>query len=758
MYMTVTVHGCLLSCLSSPGAMEDTSSQKSGQSEGALGSLMPEETPANFICVKLEEYEPTDFSTKELILKKAREVCTCDYQTIITFFCRLFPVLDWLPRYNIKTQLLGDVVSGLLVGIVAIPQSISYSLLANQDPIYGIYTNFFCNIIYVAMATSRHNFVGSFGVLCLMIGQSVNRHLQLAGYSNDNAGSSLAGNSTSSSNGTGACDRSCYAITVALSLSFLVGLYQILLGVLQLGFVAVYLSEPLLGGFVTGSSLTIITSQMKSLLGLKIPRHEGVGSFILTWVDLFRYIQNTNICDLVTSLVALAIIVPVKEINDRYKEKMKAPLPIELLVVIVATVISYYFNFEERYKSAVCGDIPTGFRKPTLPDINLFSSLAVDALPIAVIGFAMTVSLAEIFGKKHGYAVRANQEMIAIGMCNLIPSFFYCFASSAALTKTLLKESTGTQTQVSGLVTSLVLLLVLLWIAPLFYSLQTSILGVVTIANLRGGLRKFRDTPSMWRLSKLDTVVWWTTMLSSTLITTEIGLLVGVCFALLCVIFRTQRPRATLLGKVSNTEIYEDQSTYKQLSTIVNIKIFRFESSLYYANKDYFKAVLYQKTGVNPILLATKHQRVEAQANADTANSKSFFGTRFDCLKQAKKRAEKPPVDACPPSVGMHTLILDCGAMQFIDTGGLSVLKEMHHDYKEIGVEVLLANCNPSIRHLLRQGGWAGKTDSGGQLAFHSVHNAVQFAERRYHVQQEESKEKKDALPDPEDLNFQVSL
>ncbi|KFQ37204.1 Sulfate transporter, partial [Merops nubicus] len=641
---------------------------------------------------------------KDLILRKAREACTCNHQTITTFFCRLFPVLDWLPHYNIKTQLLGDVISGLLVGIVAIPQSISYSLLANQDPIYGIYTNFFCNIIYVAMATSRHNSVGSFGVLCLMIGQSVNRHLQLAGYSDHSTGSPLLGNSSSSSNGTGACDRSCYAITVALSLSFLVGLYQILLGVLQLGFVAVYLSEPLLSGFVTGSSLTIITSQMKYLLGLKIPRHEGVGSFILTWVDLFRYIQNTNICDLVTSLVALAIIVPVKEINDRYKEKMKAPFPIELLVVIVATVISYYFNFEERYKSAVCGDIPTGFRKPTLPDINLFSSLAVDALPIAVIGFAMTVSLAEIFGKKHGYTVRANQEMIAIGMCNLIPSFFYCFASSAALTKTLLKESTGTQTQVSGLVTSLVLLLVLLWIAPLFYSLQTSILGVVTIVNLRGGLRKFHDTPRMWQLSKLDTVVWWTTMLSSTLVTTEVGLLVGVCFALLCIIFRTQRPRATLLGKVSNTEIYEDQATYKQLSSIANIKIFRFESSLYYANKDYFKTVLYQKTGVNPVLLASRQRRVETQGNADTGNSKSFFGVRFGCLKPAKRRAEKPSVDACPPSIDMHTLILDCGAMQFVDTVGLSVLKETHRDYKEVGIQVLLANCNPSIRHRLREG------------------------------------------------------
>uniref|UniRef100_A0A8C3UJH3 STAS domain-containing protein n=1 Tax=Catharus ustulatus TaxID=91951 RepID=A0A8C3UJH3_CATUS len=655
--------------------MEDTSNK---------ATLRPQEIPDTFIS--LEEHEPTGFSSKEFILEKARAACTPG--SLSSSLRRLLPVLDWLPQYSPRTQLLGDVISGLLVGIVAIPQSISYSLLANQDPIYGIYTNFFCNIIYAAAATSRHASVGSFGVLCLMVGQSVTRHLH------------------SPSNGTEGCDRSCYAITVALSLSFLVGLYQvqiILLGVLQMGFVAVYLSEPLLSGFVTGSSLTIITSQMKYLLGLKTPRRDGVGSFVLTWVDIFSSIHNTNICDLLTSLVALAVIVPVKELNERYKARMKAPFPIELLVVIVATVISHYFDFERRYHSAVCGDIPTGFRTPTVPDTSLFPSLALDAVPIAVIGFAMTVSLAEIFGKKHGYAVSANQEMIAIGLCNLIPSFFYCFASSAALTKTLLKESTGSQTQLSGLVTSLVLLLVLLWIAPLFYSLQTSILGVVTIVNLRGGLRKFRDTPAMWRLSRLDAVVWWVTMLCSTLVTTEIGLLVGVCFALLCVILRTQRPRATLLGRVSHREVYEDQAAYKQLSSVANVKIFRFECSLYYANKDYFKAVLYQKTGLNPVLHRTH-----------TSTDRGSRGAGFGCLKQAR-RAGKVPEGACAPSPDMHTLILDCGAMQFIDTAGLSVLKETHHDYQELGVQVLLANCNPSIRQRLREGGWAASSHSHPQ-------------------------------------------
>ncbi|RMB96566.1 hypothetical protein DUI87_26630 [Hirundo rustica rustica] len=722
--------------------MEDASSREPAPSKDTLGSLGPQET-----FVSLEEREPAGPGGRELILEKARAACRCSPRRLSAALRRLLPALEWLPQYSPRTQLLGDMVSGLLVGVVAIPQSISYSLLANQDPIYGIYTNFFCNIIYAAAATSRHASVGSFGVLCLMVGQSVTRHLQLAGYGD--GGAALGDNSSSPRNGTtGACDRSCYAITVALSLSFLVGLYQILLGLLQMGFVAVYLSEPLLGGFVTGSSLTIVTSQMKYLLGLKIPRHEGVGSFVLTWVDLFRHIHDTNVCDLLTSLVALAVIVPVKELNERYKDRMKAPFPIELLVVIVATVTSHYLGFQQRYGAAVCGRIPTGFRKPTVPDVSLFPSLALDALPIAVIGFAMTVSLAEIFAKKHGYAVSANQEMIAIGLCNLVPSFFYCFASSAALTKTLLKESTGSQTQVSGLVTSLVLLLVLLWISPLFYSLQTSILGVVTIVNLRGGLRRFRDAPGMWQLSKLDAAVWWATMLCSTLLTAEIGLLVGVCFALLCVIFRTQRPRAALLGKVSGREIYEDQAAYKQLGSIANVKIFRFECSLYYANKDYFKAALFQKTGVDPALLA-------AGTSAEPGGSGGCWGAGCGCLEEARGRAEKPAAGACPPCTDMHTLILDCGAMQFIDTAGLSVLQETRRDYEEVGVQVLLANCNPSIRQRLREGGWAGRVGSaGGHLAFHSIHDAVRFAERWHRG---ESRDERAALPQPQDVNSRVS-
>ncbi|XP_053319621.1 sulfate transporter-like, partial [Spea bombifrons] len=685
--------------------------------------------------VELEEQRRPALDTKDIIIDETREFCRSSPRKLGRYLFNLFPVLKWLPRYKIKEYLPGDITSGIIVGIVTIPQAIAYSLLASQDPIYGLYTNFFCSIIYFFMATSRHNCVGTFGVLCLMVGESVNKHLIAAGFTDLEENEDVL-NSTLSTNGT-VCGRSCYAIKIATSLTFIAGVYQIIMGIFGLGFISMYLSEPLLNGFVTGSSITIVTSQMKYLLGISIPRTDGAGSLVMTWINIFRNLKNTNICDLLTSTVSIAVMVPVKEINERFKSKMKIPFPIELLIIIVATVVSHYFDFNGNYKSSICGTIPTGFMTPKAPEWDLLPRLATDAIPIAIIGFAMTVSLAEIFAKKHGYTVSTNQEMIAIGMCNLIPSFFHSFASCAALAKTLLKESTGANTQLNGIVSSILLLLVLLAISPLFYSLQSCILGVITVVSLSGALKKFKDTPKMWRVSKIDTIVWWVSMLASALISTEIGLLIGVCFSMFCVIIRTQRPRATLLGKVSGTEIYEDQSTYKELRNIPNVKIYRFDASLYYANKDYFKNTLYSETGVNPSLVSALQKKAKKEIERENSGElKHHFFAKFNVIRTVYKAHKSP--ETIIPTINMHSLIIDCGAMQFIDTVGLSVLKELRTDYKEIGVWVFLANCNPSVRRLLHDGGYFSSIGDE-KLAFHSVHDAVNFAERKFTEKQKEN-------------------
>ncbi|KAM6225155.1 sulfate transporter [Rhynchocyon petersi] len=671
-------------------------------------------SPHSRIHIEPKETSTIDF--KQVVIKKLQKTCHCSSTKAKSMILGFLPVLRWLPKYDLKKNILGDVMSGLIVGILLVPQSIAYSLLAGQEPIYGLYTSFFASIIYCLLGTSRHISVGIFGILCLMIGEVVDRELHKAGYDSAYTAASLdvVSNKSISLNDTlpGTCDKSCYAIIVGSTVTFMAGVYQVAMGFFQVGFVSVYLSDALLSGFVTGASFTILTSQARYLLGLSLPRSNGVGSLITTWIHIFRNIHKTNVCDLITSLLCLLVLLPTKELNEHFKSKLKAPIPTELIVVVAATLASHYGKLNENYNSSIAGHIPTGFMPPKAPDWNLIPSVAVDAIAISIIGFAITVSLSEMFAKKHGYTVRANQEMYAIGFCNIIPSFFHCFTTSAALAKTLVKESTGCQTQLSGVVTALVLLLVLLVIAPLFFSLQKSVLGVITIVNLRGALRKFRDLPQMWRLSRMDTVIWFVTMLSSALLSTEIGLLVGVCFSMFCVILRTQKPKSSLLGLIEDSEIFEPISVYQNLQTKPGIKIFRFVAPLYYINKECFKSSLYKKT-LNPVLIKA------AQKKAAKRKMKEETVTFSGIQDEVSVHLSHDPLE-------LHTIVIDCSAIQFLDTAGIHTLKEVRRDYEAIGIQVLLAQCNPSVRDSLARGEYCKKEEEN--LLFYSVYDAVFFA------------------------------
>nr|XP_025864565.1 sulfate transporter [Vulpes vulpes]XP_025864568.1 sulfate transporter [Vulpes vulpes]XP_025864572.1 sulfate transporter [Vulpes vulpes] len=668
--------------------------------------------------IHMEPREKSSTNFKQFVIKKLQKSCQCSPAKAKNMIFDFLPVLRWLPKYDLKKNILGDVMSGLIVGILLVPQSIAYSLLAGQEPIYGLYTSFFASIIYFLLGTSRHISVGIFGILCLMIGEVVDRELQKAGYDTaDNAPSDLGlvlnGSTLLNQTSDWICDRSCYAIAVGSTVTFMAGVYQVAMGFFQVGFVSVYLSDALLSGFVTGASFTILTSQAKYLLGLSLPRSNGVGSLITTWIHIFKNIHKTNICDLITSLLCLLVLLPTKELNEHFKSKLKAPIPTELIVVVAATLASHFGKLNEKYNTSIAGSIPTGFMPPTAPDWNLIPSLAVDAIAISIIGFAITVSLSEMFAKKHGYSVKANQEMYAIGFCNIIPSFFHCFTTSAALAKTLVKESTGCQTQLSGVVTAMVLLLVLLVIAPLFYSLQKSVLGVITIVNLRGALRKFKDLPKMWKVSRMDTVIWFVTMLSSALISTEIGLLIGVCFSMFCVILRTQKPKTSLLGLVEESEIFESMSAYKNLQTKPGIKIFRFVAPLYYINKECFKSALYKKT-LNPVLV--KAAQKKAAKRKITKETVILSGVQDEVSVQLSH----DPLE-------LQTIVIDCSAIQFLDTAGIHTLKEVRRDYEAIGIQVLLAQCNPSVRDSLARGEYCKKEEEN--LLFYSVYEAMAFAE-----------------------------
>uniref|UniRef100_A0A8C5HAB0 Sulfate anion transporter 1-like n=1 Tax=Gouania willdenowi TaxID=441366 RepID=A0A8C5HAB0_GOUWI len=583
-----------------------------------------------------------------------------------------FPVVRWLPKYKLKDYIWGDVMSGLIVGIILVPQAIAYCLLAGVDPIYGLYTSFYANIIYFSWGhpdtyrgdLQSHEPHGWTGNISDRTSDILFQNVELMGMQ---------------------CGKECYAISIAAAVTFLAGIYQVIMAVFRLGFVSVYLSAPMLDGFATGASFTILTVQAKYLLGLKIPRHQGYGTVIVTWINIFANIHKTNMCDLITSAICILILVAGKEIQDRYKDRLKIPLPTELVVVAGATLASHYGQLNSRYDSSVSGHIPTGFIPPQVPSFPLMPRVALDAIPLAVISFAFTVSLSEMFAKKNGYTVRPNQEMLAIGLCNIIPSFFHCFTTSAALAKTMVKDSTGCQTQVSSLISAMVVLLVLLFFAPFFYSLQKCVLACIIIVSLRGALRKFKDIPSKWRASRTDAIVWLVSIV-------ELGLVFGIVFSMTCIIFKTQNPKVSLLGRLSDTEIYEGLEDYKNLMPPPGVEVFRFQAPLYYANKNVFLKNLYKAVGVEPFWSSPKRRKAEKRPKK--------------CFHGKPRKTEKNST-------------------------------EMWLRKFELCVSVLLACCNTAVIDKLLK----GENKDIGSLIFHTVHAAVQHANSTASVAESSSDE-----------------
>ncbi|MEQ2204531.1 hypothetical protein XENOCAPTIV_014661 [Xenoophorus captivus] len=607
-----------------------------------------------------------------VVLDRVKKHCSCTPEKVKSKILGFVPILKWLPHYKLRDWILGDLMSGIIVAILLVPQSIAYSLLASQDPIYGIYTSFFSSVIYAILGSSRHISVGIFGVLCLLVGQVVDRELALAGYLPEssiginNSDTLLAGQG----NGSNAeCDRSCYAITV-------------LMGLLQVGFVSVYLSDSLLSGFATGASLTILTSQIKYLLGLKIPRPQGWFTMFKTWYGVFTNLATTNICDLITSLVCLAVLIPAKELNELFKSKLKAPIPFELFVVIIATLASHFGHFSSEYGSGVAGDIPTGFLPPQLPAWKLIPNVAVDAFSIAIVGFAITVSLSEMFAKKHGYTVDANQEMYAIGFCNILPSFFRCFTTSAALTKTLVKESTGCQTQM------------------------------------------------------IDASIWLITMATSALVNTELGLLVGVLTSAFFVLGRTQQAQVTELGCTATREHYENVSSYRGLQTHSGVAVFRYGAPIYYANQSLFKKSLYKCADLNPV--KEKAMRLKFKKNKKQQEETG----KIPKVKSEDNLSKENEVEASASitmmldeksSINIRSLVIDCSGILFLDTAGINALKEVRKDYRELGVEVVLAQCNTSVLDSLERGGYYDSKKDGevgkNNMTFFTIADAVSYAQ-----------------------------
>ena len=666
-------------------------------------------------------------STAKSVIDCAKKHFTgCD---IKKFIFKTFPIIRTFEEYNIKDDLPNDMIAGLTAGVMMIPQGMAFGALSTLPPIVGLYISFFASITYFLFGTGKQLSWGCIAILSLMIATILDKYdasiignLQhncnqtvinsLPSYSEEsNFNGSLflsVNNSSQLKVNELSSEEMAKRMEVASSVSVVAGWILILASKIGLHRITNIMSNSLITGFTVGVSFHVATSQLKALLGLSIPRFKGIASVLRTWVEIIKNIPDTNLVTLLISVICMAIIYLVKKfVNERYKKKMKIPIPIELFVVVLATLLSYYLKFEETYDIKIVEDVPIGLPSPKFPNLSLATDYIGDAIIIIVVSYAQTLAMAKTMGLKNNYVVDSNQEMFACGVCSVVCGMFSGYITGASVSRTVVQDGAGGKSQIASFFAAMLVLLVIMVIGPYFYTLPFCVLSSIIVVNLRTMFLKLLVIPSEWKKSRYDCAVWVFSCVATVVLNADMGLLAGVMFSLFLVILRSMLTPVVEVGQVkfgSSSNELRSLSHYSSAQQLKNVRMIKINTSLYFINADIFVSNVFIKTGVDPMILKKKSIKESKRSDKNAENAE---GSMLDASSKMIK-----------------FIILDASEMSFIDTMGVQALQFIISEFGSVNKEVLITSVPESILPMLKSTGF---WDKNGDRLFMSMETALAY-------------------------------
>ena len=464
---------------------------------------------------------------------------------------KVIPILEWLPNYN-KSLFKGDLVAGITVGIILIPQGIAYALIAGLPPIYGLYCALMPQVMYAIFGSSRQVAIGPVAMDSLIVATGVST-LALAGSES--------------------------YIAIAILLALMVGVIQFILGIFSLGFIVNFLSKPVITGFTSAVALIIGVNQFRNLLGVDFIQSDQIQYLLM---DIWLQISTFNFHTTAIGLVSVFIIIFFRKINKK--------IPNALIVVVLGILIMKYFG-KNLSDVAVVKDIPSGLPSFSFPvfDLDQIKELLPIALTLVMVGYLETISIGKsLEAKQDEYRVRQNQELIALGLSNIFGSFFKAYPSTSSFSRSAINAESGGKTGMSALISVVMVIFTLLFLTPLFYHLPKTVLAAIIIVAVFG-LINFKEATFLWKANNLDFWLLIATFVSTLIFGIEYGIIVGVGLSLIILIFRTSRPYVTELGKVPNSNFYRNKNRFEEVILEDDILVLRFDAQLFYANASYFR-------------------------------------------------------------------------------------------------------------------------------------------------------------------------
>ena len=469
------------------------------------------------------------------------------------------PILEWGRQYNRET-LTNDLVAALIVTIMLIPQSLAYALLAGLPAEVGLYASVAPLFLYAVLGSSRVLAVGPVAVVSLMTAATVAEHAAA---------------------GTHAYWQ------VAITLAFLSGGLLLLMGLLRLGFLANFLSHPVISGFISASGLLIALSQMKTIMGVKAEGHN--------FIELLNsLIHQASSVHLLTLLVGAAATVFLFWVRKGLKPLLlQAGLSLKLAdmlakagpvaAIALTTLLAWQLDWQGQGMKLV-GTVPQGLPPITMPlwDLNLWKKLLVPALLISVVGFLESVSVGQTLAAKRRQRIEPDQELVALGSSNLSAAFTGGFPVTGGFARSVVNFEAGAVTPAAGIYTAIGITLASLFLTPaLFYLPQATLAATIIVAVL--SLVDFGILKSTWRFSKLDFIAVAATLLGTLFIGVETGLVMGVVTSLALFLFRASRPHIATVGLVPGTEYFRNVQRHDVLIS-PKLLCLRVDASMFFAN------------------------------------------------------------------------------------------------------------------------------------------------------------------------------
>ncbi|KAL1204782.1 putative sulfate transporter 4.2 [Cardamine amara subsp. amara] len=476
--------------------------------------------------------------------------------TFFDWIGTIFPCFLWIRTYRWHQYFKLDLMAGITVGVMLVPQAMSYAKLAGLQPIYGLYSSFVPVFVYAVFGSSRQLAVGPVALVSLLVSNALG----------------------------GIVDPSEELYTeLAILLALLVGIFECIMGFLRLGWLIRFISHSVISGFTTASAIVIGLSQLKYFLGYSVSRSTKIVPLIesiIAGADQFKWPP------FLLGSTILVILLVMKHVGKSKKELQFIRAAGPLTGLALGTTIAKVF---QQPSISLVGDIPQGLPKFSFPkSFYLAKLLLPTSALITGVAILESVGIAKALAAKNGYELDSNSELFGLGVANIFGSLFSAYPTTGSFSRSAVNSESEAKTGLSGLITGIIIGCSLLFLTPVFKHIPQCALAAIVISAV-SGLVDYEGAIFLWRVDKRDFTLWTITSITTLFFGIEIGVLIGVGFSLAFVIHESANPHIAVLGRLPGTTVYRNMKQYPEAYTYNGIVIVRIDAPIYFANISYIK-------------------------------------------------------------------------------------------------------------------------------------------------------------------------